>query len=209
MRLVPRRPFLLFLPPPPCTPRLLVEVHHRVESGNFSESIAAILGGYLALTSLSLPIYVQTAVLFFSIPLSLTLVEPNTNKKNRVEKSFSSMFNIMKYAMIENKKGMFVYINSVAGKKAYPFSSAYVTSKFGLRGFSRSVREEFRDHGIKVVSIHPGAVDTGFWNKLNVDFPRREMMSCENIAKSIAHCIEAPDNLVIEEIDIQRIKGEF
>ena len=112
-------------------------------------------------------------------------------------------------SMIENKKGMFVYINSVAGKKAYPFSSAYVTSKFGLRGFSRSVREEFRDHGIKVVSVHPGAVDTGFWNKLNVDFPRREMMSSENIAKSIAHCIEAPDNLVIEEIDIQRIKGEF
>lgn len=80
--------------------------------GNFSESIAAILGGYLALTSLSLPIYVQTAVLFFSIPLSLTLVEPNTNKKNRVEKSFSSMFNIMKYAMIENKKVRYLIIYS-------------------------------------------------------------------------------------------------
>ena len=111
--------------------------------------------------------------------------------------------------MFQHKKGMFVYINSVAGKKAYPFSSAYVASKFGLRGFSRSVREEFRSHGIKVVSVYPGAIDTGFWDKLNVDFPRKEMMSSENVAKSIAHCISSPDNMVIEEIDIQRIKGEF
>ena len=111
--------------------------------------------------------------------------------------------------MIKNKQGMFVYINSVAGKKAYPFSSAYVSSKFGLRGFARSVREEFRDYGIKVVSVHPGAVDSGFWDKLDVDFPRHEMMTSENVAKSIIHAILAPDNVVLEEIDIQRTLGDF
>ena len=111
--------------------------------------------------------------------------------------------------MIRNKRGMFVYINSVAGKKAYPYSSAYVASKFGLRGLSRSVREEFREHNIKVVSVHPGAVATDFWKELNVDFPVDEMMNSENIAKTIAHSICAPDNVVVEEIDIQRIKGDF
>ena len=111
--------------------------------------------------------------------------------------------------MVQNKKGMFVYINSVAGKKAYPYSSAYVASKFGLRGFSGSVREELREHNIKVVSVHPGAVATSFWDKLNVDFPKEEMMSSANIAQSIAQCICAPNNLVIEEIDIQRTKGDF
>ena len=111
--------------------------------------------------------------------------------------------------MIRNKRGMFVYINSVAGKKAYPYSSAYVASKFGLRGFSRSIREEFREHNIKVVSVHPGAVATDFLKGLNVDFPTDEMMNSENIAKTIAHSICAPDNVVVEEIDIQRIKGDF
>ena len=80
--------------------------------GNFSESIAAILGGYLALTSLSLPIYIQTAVLFFSIPISLTLVEPSVNKKNRVEKSIKSMIDIMKFAIIKNKKIRYLIIYS-------------------------------------------------------------------------------------------------
>ena len=111
--------------------------------------------------------------------------------------------------MIKNKRGMFVYINSVAGKKAYPFSSAYVSSKFGLRGFAGSIREEFRDYGIKVVSVHPGAVDTGFWDKLDVDFPRHEMMSSQNVAKTISHAITVPENIVLEEIDIQRIAGDF
>ena len=111
--------------------------------------------------------------------------------------------------MIENKNGMFVYINSVAGKKGYAFSSAYVTSKFGLLGFSKSMRNELREHNIKVISIHPGAVDTNFWNNVKGDFPRDEMMSSENVAKSIVHAISAPDNIVLEEIDIQRTAGNF
>lgn len=111
--------------------------------------------------------------------------------------------------MIENKSGTFVYINSVAGKKAYPYSSAYVSSKFGLLGFSRSIREELREHNIKVVSVHPGAVDTAFWNNANVDFPREEMMSSKDVSRSIVHAISAPSNIVLEEIDIQRTQGDF
>jgi len=111
--------------------------------------------------------------------------------------------------MIKNKKGMFVYINSVAGKKGYAFSSAYVTSKFGLLGFSKSMRNELREHNIKVISVHPGAVDTNFWNNVEGDFPRDEMMSSENVAKSITHAILAPENVVLEEIDIQRTAGDF
>ena len=112
-------------------------------------------------------------------------------------------------AMIQKKKGMFVYINSVAGKKAYPYSSAYVASKFGLLGFSRSMRAELREHNIKVVSVHPGAVDTAFWDNVEGDFPRSEMMDPENVANSIAHAICVPDNMVIEELNIQRTKGDF
>ena len=44
--------------------------------GNFSEALAGVLGGFLAVSSIYLPIYVQTTILFFSIPIALTLVEP-------------------------------------------------------------------------------------------------------------------------------------
>ena len=111
--------------------------------------------------------------------------------------------------MIENKTGKIVFINSVAGLKAYPSSSAYVASKYGLRGFASSLREELREHNIKVISVHPGSVNTDFWENTQVEFPREEMLTSSDIASSIITAITAPDNLVYEEIILRRTAGDF
>jgi len=111
--------------------------------------------------------------------------------------------------MKKNKLGCIVFINSVAGKKGYAFSSAYVASKYGLRGLADSLREELREHNIKVVSIHPGAVDTPFWDSVDADFPRKEMLKPEEISDVIVHSITMPGNLVSEEIVLRRTKGDF
>ena len=111
--------------------------------------------------------------------------------------------------MVSRKTGKLVFINSVAGINAYPYSSAYVASKFGLRGFTSSLREELREHNIKVISVHPGAIDTPFWNNVNADFPKDEMMSSDDVAESIVHAILAPNNVVQEEIIIRRTGGDF
>tara|TARA_Y100000590_G_C15694809_1_gene1004723 strand:- start:852 stop:1562 length:711 start_codon:yes stop_codon:yes gene_type:complete len=112
-------------------------------------------------------------------------------------------------SMIDRKEGKLVFINSVAGLKAYPYSSAYVASKFGLRGFTSSLREELREYNIKVISVHPGAIDTPFWNNVNVDFSKDEMMSSDDVAKSVVHAILAPNNIVQEEVVIRRTAGDF
>ena len=85
----------------------------------------------------------------------------------------------------------------------------YFSSKFGLRGFTTSLREELREYNIKVISVHPGAVDTPFWNNVNVDFPKDEMMSSDDVAESIVHAILAPNNVVQEEVVIRRTGGDF
>tara|TARA_Y100001970_G_C14195069_1_gene837549 strand:- start:393 stop:1106 length:714 start_codon:yes stop_codon:yes gene_type:complete len=111
--------------------------------------------------------------------------------------------------MIEKNNGMFVFVNSVAGMQPYPYSSGYVASKYALRGFSSSIREEFREHNIKVVSIHPGAVSTPFWDKINGDFPKDKMMSSEDVAETIYHAIMAPNSSVTEELVVRRTLGDF
>ena len=112
-------------------------------------------------------------------------------------------------SMIKRKTGRLVFINSVAGINAYPYSSAYVASKFGLRGFTASLREELREHNIKVISVHPGAIDTPFWNNVNVDFPKDEMLKSDDVAESVVHAILAPNNVVQEEVVIRRTGGDF
>lgn len=48
-----------------------------ISIGNFAESLAGIAGGLLALISLRIPFYAQTAVAFIAIPAALTLREPS------------------------------------------------------------------------------------------------------------------------------------
>jgi len=107
------------------------------------------------------------------------------------------------------KNGKIVFISSVAGLQPYKNSTAYVASKYGLRGFSSSLREELREHNIKVISVHPGAVDTPFWDRTKSNFIREEMLSAEDVALCIVNAILSPNNVVQEELLIRRTAGDF
>jgi NAD(P)-dependent dehydrogenase (short-subunit alcohol dehydrogenase family) len=61
--------------------------------------------------------------------------------------------------------GRIINISSIGGKIAGPFLGAYHASKFGLEGFSDSLRIELMVHGIDVIVIGPGAVATSIWDK--------------------------------------------
>ena len=111
--------------------------------------------------------------------------------------------------MKQEKKGSLIFINSVAGKKGYAYSAAYVASKFGLRGLAESLREELRENNIKVISIYPGAVDTPFWDDIQSDFPRDAMLKSDALAESIVHTIQATGNFTVEEMVVRRTAGDF
>lgn len=70
--------------------------------GNFSEGIAGVLGGFLAMTSINMPVYIQTIVMFLSIPIAMTLVEPKSSYK--LAKSISSIITVVKDTFIYQRK---------------------------------------------------------------------------------------------------------
>ena len=115
--------------------------------------------------------------------------------------------------LIENfksqKSGKIVFINSGAGLKPFKNSSAYVASKYGLRGFASALREELREYNVKVISAFPGAVNTPLWDNKNAEDIRRDMMNVEDLCQTIIHSINAPNNCVVEEILIKRNLGDF
>ena len=71
------------------------------------------------------------------------------------------------------------------------------------------MRTELREHNIKVISVYPGAIDTNFWDSINIDFPRDEMLSSSDLAETIFHAITAPNSSVIEDVVVRRTKGDF
>ncbi len=64
--------------------------------------------------------------------------------------------------MIEQKQGHIINVSSIAGKEAYPKGNVYCATKFAVDAISKSMRIDLLEHGIKVTSINPGAVDTEF-----------------------------------------------
>ncbi|MFG2644236.1 glucose 1-dehydrogenase [Streptomyces sp. NPDC048370] len=63
-------------------------------------------------------------------------------------------------ALREAGGGSIVNVSSTAGLVGIPGHAAYGSSKFGLRGLTRSSALDLAGHGIRVNSVHPGAVDT-------------------------------------------------
>ena len=107
------------------------------------------------------------------------------------------------------KNGKIVFISSVAGLQPYKNSTAYVASKYGLRGFASALREELREFNIKVVTVFPGAVNTPIWDDKNMDGLRDDMIKTDDLTETIIHAINAPNNCVTEEITIRRTSGDF
>lgn len=73
----------------------------------------------------------------------------------------------------KGKPGCIVNISSTSGKIAGPFTGAYSASKFGLEGFSDSLRRELILFGIDVIIIQPGPVVTPIWQKAEAGVTER------------------------------------
>jgi NAD(P)-dependent dehydrogenase (short-subunit alcohol dehydrogenase family) len=58
------------------------------------------------------------------------------------------------------KDAHMVNLSSIFGLIGPPGQTAYAASKFAVRGFSESLREELRETGVKVTSVHPAGIAT-------------------------------------------------
>lgn len=70
---------------------------------------------------------------------------------------------------IKLRQGAFVNISSLFGLIGMPGNTHYCASKFAVRGFNESIRQEFAEFGVHVASVHPGGVHTNIANSAEFD----------------------------------------
>lgn len=105
-------------------------------------------------------------------------------------------------AMIAKGKGAIINIGSVSGKSGEANGAAYSASKFGLIGFTQSLYEEVREHGIKVSVILPGFVDTPLIPP-NRQLDRGKMIQADDIAQAVHYVLTSPDTCCPVEITVR------
>jgi 3-oxoacyl-[acyl-carrier protein] reductase len=111
--------------------------------------------------------------------------------------------------MISNGGGTIINILTVVTKKTFVKSSLYSASKWGLLGYTNSLREEVRKHNIKVINIIPGATETPIWSKEMRDEHSERMMSSDDIARVLVWAFLQKENLITEEIVLRPIEGDL
>jgi 3alpha(or 20beta)-hydroxysteroid dehydrogenase len=62
--------------------------------------------------------------------------------------------------MVEAQRGSIVNISSTAGLVGMANGVGYVATKWAVRGMTKAIAVELGRHGVRVNSIHPGAIDT-------------------------------------------------
>jgi NAD(P)-dependent dehydrogenase (short-subunit alcohol dehydrogenase family) len=111
--------------------------------------------------------------------------------------------------LLLESKGTVLNVISVAGRKAFPGSSAYCASKFGMLGLAESLREEFRGRGLRVINLLPGATDTPFWEGIEGEWDRSAMLRPETVADAAMGALKLPDEALAEEIVIAPARGSL
>jgi short-subunit dehydrogenase len=106
--------------------------------------------------------------------------------------------------MLSQGSGHIINVSSLAGLVGAPGSSVYSATKFGVIGFSDSLRREVHKHGVLVTTFCPGFVATEFsprLKKISMGAPDAArlpgVMTVEYVAGVIAGIIRHPRRLVL------------
>lgn len=104
---------------------------------------------------------------------------------------------------LERGSGQIVNVSSGGAWLAVPTYSVYSATKYGLRGFSRSLRRELRGTGIRVTGVYPGSVNTEFDQQAGVSWeiqsetPAWLLLSPEQVAGKIFWAVQTGKKTVI------------
>ncbi|MBF9254412.1 SDR family oxidoreductase [Pontibacter sp. 172403-2] len=109
--------------------------------------------------------------------------------------------------MIQRRAGHIFNLCSTASITPYVNGGSYGISKYALYGMTKVLREELKEHNVRVTAILPGATLTASWE--GVDLPPERFMKAEDVAMAIWGAYTMSVNSVVEEILIRPQLGDI
>ncbi len=106
--------------------------------------------------------------------------------------------------MRERGDGVIANIASLAGRNPVVGGTAYAASKHAVLGFAKSLLMEVRKEGIRVFTVCPGSVATGFGRGRTVPkVSRTGILEPEDVAQVVVDALRLPARALASEIDLR------
>lgn len=106
---------------------------------------------------------------------------------------------------LKKNKGYIINISSVTANTSNPHGCAYGATKAGLSSFSRSLFDEARKYGVKVVTISPDMTKTNLYRNANFreGDEAESYLLPEEVAKTVEYVLSQRDGLVVSDITLK------
>ena len=85
---------------------------------------------------------------------------PNFSLAERFLFTYFKLTNKIYPLLKEQGYGSIININSIVGKEPKKFRSVHSATKWGLKGFTKSLRIEASEHNVKVINVYPTQIKT-------------------------------------------------
>jgi short-subunit dehydrogenase len=121
------------------------------------------------------------------------ITNPLDDARSLFDLNFFAPFHLAQLAApwLQKSKGTLVNVSSIAGQMSLPWLAMYSASKFALASLTSTQRMELRRHGVNVMAVFPGYVDTDFQANAAGAAPPPAIVKGKRFAVTSAECAEA------------------
>lgn len=109
--------------------------------------------------------------------------------------------------MLPYQEGHIFNLCSTASITAYVNGGSYCITKYALLGMTKVLREELKQHEIKVTAILPGATYTASWEGSGL--PETRFMKASDVADMLWACYQLSPTAVVEELLMRPMQGDI
>jgi NADP-dependent 3-hydroxy acid dehydrogenase YdfG len=103
---------------------------------------------------------------------------------------------------LRRARGRVVFINSGSGRRVSPGMASYSASKFALRAFAESLRED--EPQLRVTTVYPGRTDTEMQRELVAfeghEYDPSKFLRPETVAAAVANAVATPPDGHLHEV---------
>ena len=147
----------------------------------------------------------EAAAKFYSDVLGLPVVSRETldDMKLKVVKVRTGESVLELLEPMDGEPVISKFLASLAGRNPVPMRAAYAATKWAMIGLSRSVLQEVRKDGIRVIILEPGSTLTEFGHDAAKMAQAEKLVRPEDVAAVLVAALKLPARATVSEIEIR------
>jgi len=119
--------------------------------------------------------------------------------------------------MLAQKSGQILNMDSVAGHQVGPTAGVYSATKFFVQAMTESMRKELGvHHGIRVSTVSPGVINTGWADKVTDPKGRKAAQELnklaiapDDVANAVVYALNQPANVTVNDLIISPTRQDW